>query len=61
MKNSNKVRENTVDNRTYKSVLKDAKDLCPYCPPHQGCNYPRGKKSPDKRSWKNFRKTQYKS
>ena len=58
MKNSIKT---TTDSRTYKlmqrKIIADMIGGCWICGPHQGCNYSFYKKS---RSWKRFRKTQWK-
>jgi len=59
------VIETTTDDRTYRSIkrlrLYEIEGRCDRCPPHGGCN----KKSHRHygsafRSWKNYRKTQYK-
>ena len=50
----------TSDSRTYKltqkRILTNTEGKCWFCGPHTGCNY-RNKRN---RSWKNYRKTQYK-
>jgi len=57
MRNSKKLTE-TTNSRVYKLVRLNYAKGCPICGPHSGCNSTRSK---DDRSWKNFRKTQYKS
>ncbi len=57
MRNSKKLTE-TTDSKTYKINLKSFGRGCPICGPRSGCN---SVSSKDDRSWKNFRKTQYKS
>lgn len=52
----------TTNSRVYNLLLieKNYNDLglCPYCPPHGGCNYWNSRKP--ERNWKRYRKTQYK-
>jgi hypothetical protein len=48
-----------VYNRLYRHELEAKHGLCPFCGPHSGCNYWNGMNKPS-RSWKTYRKTQYK-
>jgi hypothetical protein len=48
-----------VYNCLYKDELEAKHGLCPICPPHGGCNYWNGMNKPT-RSWKSYRKTQWK-
>lgn len=56
MKNK-KIKDNTVSNKIYKSCSKTLNGLCNYCKPHRGCNRNHYAKE---RSWKQFRKFQWK-
>jgi hypothetical protein len=47
-----------IDNRTYKWYNVRKWLSCPICPPNRGENY--SNQGKDKRSWKRYRKTQYK-
>jgi len=57
MKKSEKLKEIT-NSRIYKLTAINYKRECPICGPHSGCN---ADSSQDERSWKKFRKTQYKT
>jgi hypothetical protein len=52
-----KKQQGVTDSRTYKLVELNYKRGCPICGPHTGCN---GTTKKEDRSWKKFRKTQYK-
>ncbi|MDG1949658.1 MAG: hypothetical protein P8J32_02430 [bacterium] len=53
----------TTNSREYKitrfSKIASNEGLCDYCPPNKGCNSWRGGRKPN-RSWKEYRKTQWK-
>lgn len=48
----------TTDSRTYRMAQRAKVTGCPFCGPHSGCNW---RPSQWDRSWKKFRKTQYKN
>jgi hypothetical protein len=52
-----KVSEETMDSRTYKLAMRSIVLGCPICGPNRGCN---GRSKKKQRSWKLFRKKQYK-
>jgi hypothetical protein len=52
-----KKQQGVIDSRTYKLVELNYKRGCPICGPHTGCN---GTTKKEDRSWKKFRKNQYK-
>lgn len=58
------VLRTTTNSRTYKLTRRPYiayfHGYCPYCPPNKGCNRYEGKKSTRRKSWKYYRKTQYK-
>lgn len=58
MKRSKKVSEETDNSRVYKYATKQYQISCPFCKPHRGCN--RSRAVWKRRSWKIYRKTQYK-
>lgn len=49
--------EKISHSRTYKLIVLNYKRGCSICGPHTGCN---GITKKEDRSWKKFRKTQYK-
>ena len=58
MKKIKQTVENTTDSRVYKMAQRHRTLGCPLCPPHGGCN--RFKSSNEYRSWKYWRKKQWK-
>jgi len=58
MEKAHNLMEITEDSREYKMAMRDILTNCPLCKPHRGCN--RKHHREDWRSWKNYRKTQYK-
>ena len=56
-KNRNrKQSENVTDRRCY-TLFTRQEQICSFCPPHRGCNQ---RYDGSDRSWKNFRKHQWK-
>lgn len=50
---------NSVYKKAYREYLDRYEGVCPFCPPHKGCNFWRkGKKQ---RNWKRLRKNQWKN
>ena len=63
MKNKKEKKTTTnsrVYNLIYKKSLAKIQGLCNFCPPHSGCNY-WNSGSHETRSWKYYRKTQWKN
>lgn len=58
MRQSNKISKITDNSREYKLARRFRETICGYCRPHRGCN--KTSASWKNRSWKSYRKTQYK-
>jgi hypothetical protein len=53
-----KTIDETANSRTYRRLRNVIYSGCPICSPHKGCNRWKGRKVG--RSWKEYRKTQWK-
>ena len=60
MHRAKQILDSTDNRREYRAAQKAVIPMgCPYCPPNRGCNRPYGRPWKIK-SWKRYRKTQYK-
>lgn len=60
MNRAKQVLDTTIHNKVYRVAQKYMSGIgCTYCPPNKGCNRPYGRPWKVK-SWKRYRKTQYK-